>query len=57
MHQVVMLLVICRRIEIKDFSHENEKETSDWLVNLFREKVKIMYASFIPEVVQCCHAL
>ena len=31
---------MCRRIETKSFPHENEKEVSDWLVSLFREKVR-----------------
>lgn len=38
--------VLARRIEIKDFSRENEKKASDWLVNLFREKVKNHVCSF-----------
>ena len=49
-----MLLVIRRRIETKDFSHKNEKEASDWLVNLFREKVKNGQSCMFLEVAQYC---
>ena len=41
---------MCRRIETNDFSRDNEKEVSDWLVKLFREKLGSPQSSTLIDI-------